>query len=262
MIIAPAQFMVSAANQFTMDKHATAPLTAGEVQAELQRILSSTLFSKAPRSCALLRFVVMQMLEGGAGSTNEYAIGIEVFGRKAVNYCTGDDPIVRVQAGRLRSKLAAYYAIEGKNNSLRINIPLGGYMPSIELADVMTPTACLAFQPLTCLSQEWLAQSFTLGLNEELSYRLHREFGEQLQGTAMYSRCQEPFQRRETSYLLEGSVRQDDQRIRTSLRLTDRIKSAIAWSEQLDHGFDLPILRQERLAEACCDILRKYLGMN
>lgn len=262
MIIAPIQFMVSAANQFTLDKHGAAPLMAGEVQAELQRILSSGLFSKAPRSCALLRFVVMQMLEGGAGSANEYAIGIEVFGRQAVNYSTGEDPIVRVQAGRLRSKLAAYYASEGKHNSLRISIPLGSYMPHIELADVTMPAASLIFQPLTCLSQEWLAQSFTLGLNEELSYRLHREFGEQMQGAAMRPRYQQPLPRQEASYLLEGSVRQDDQRIRTSLRLTDRVKSAIAWSEQLDHGFDLPILRQERLADACCDILRKYLGMN
>jgi TolB-like protein len=262
MIIAPIQFMVSAANQFTLDKHAATPLMAGEVQAELQRILSSTLFYKAPRSCALLRFVVMQMLEGGAGSANEYAIGIEVFGRQAVNYSTGDDPIVRVQAGRLRSKLTAYYAGEGRDNALRITIPLGSYMPSIELAEIMSPAASLAFQPLTCLSQEWLAQSFTLGLNEELSYRLHREFGEQLQGAAMRSRYQEPLPRQETSYLLEGSVRQDDQRIRTSLRLTDRVKSAIVWSEQLDHGFDLPILRQERLADACCDILRQHLGVN
>jgi TolB-like protein len=254
-------FLVPSGNQVTSGKRDHAQWTPQEAQAELSRILSSALFCKAPRACALLRFVVLQLLEGAAGSANEYAIGIEVFGRKAALYSTGDDPIVRVQAGRLRRKLTAYYANEGRHNPLRIRIPVGTYMPCIEHAAGMAATARLTFQPLACLSQEWPAQSFTLGLNEELGFRLHREFGEQAGGIALLPGTQALSSTPEVNYLLEGSVRQDGERIRTSLRLIDRVRSGIAWSEQLDHGFDLPLARQEQLADACCSIVRRHMGM-
>ena len=74
------------------------------VRAELQRIVSSVPFEDAERLVRFLNFVVEQTLTGNGGSLKESVIGVEVFGR-APGYDPKADPIVRVQARRLRAKL-------------------------------------------------------------------------------------------------------------------------------------------------------------
>lgn len=257
----PLYFLISADSVAMPALSGTSDLAA-QVHAELHRLLASTLFAAAPRMSALLRFLVLQMLEGSAARVNEYAIGIEVFGRSAAQYNTGDDPIVRVQVGRLRRKLAAYYDHEGQGSGVRIDIPLGSYMPRVipgEAGDAHC--AGLTFQPLACLSMDAQAQSFTLGLNEELGYRLHRAVGELSHAAGQRSRLHELVASRQLNYLIEGSVRQEDGRARTALRLVDRVRGGIAWCEQLDHGLDRPLARQQQLAEACCTIVCQRLGM-
>lgn len=257
----PIYFLVPTGANLPAQPPSASPM-AYQVHAELQRILSSPLFSNSPRMCALLRFLVLQMLEGNAAKVSELAIGTAVFGRSAASYRPGADPVVRVQAGRLRRKLAAYYEHDGRNSTLPIVIPMGSYLPRIALPEGSAAKgAALTFQPLSCLSEDALAQSFTLGLNEELGHRLGREFGEQSGAGLLRSRVQQLRQKRHINYLIEGSVRQEGVRVRTSLRLIDRISGGIAWCEQLDHGVDLPAARQQQLAGACCAIVRQHLGM-
>ncbi|HZV66553.1 MAG TPA: hypothetical protein VFG03_16760 [Telluria sp.] len=234
---------------------------SAEIEAELQRVLASTQFARAYRCIAVLRYLVAQAA-GCAHGINEYAIGIAVFGRSASSYNTGDDPIVRVQVGRVRAKLAAYYAAAGCHNPARIVIPVGSYLPRIEACAVQRAVLLprLAFRPLACLSQDVPAQSFTLGLNEELGYRLHRDFGERLVANPLDGA---PGERpaRPCDILFEGSVRMDDLLIRTSLRLRDLAHGTLLWSEQLDHVYEASIACQERLADACHAALRLQLGL-
>jgi TolB-like protein len=61
----------------------------------------------------------------------EYTVGVEAFGRPA-DYDPKIDPIVRVQARRLRAKLDEYYATEGATDTVRITLPKGGYVPVFE----------------------------------------------------------------------------------------------------------------------------------
>ncbi len=96
------------------------------VRSELEKILASVGFRNAEKLCRLLRFVLEHTLSGEADQLKEYRIGLDVFGR-GPSYDPRLDPIVRLEAGRLRAKLAQYYAEEGLRDAVRIDVPKGGY---------------------------------------------------------------------------------------------------------------------------------------
>jgi adenylate cyclase len=98
------------------------------VSAELERILNSRCFEQAGRSQEFLRFVVEQTLAGEADRLKGYTIAIEVF-RRPADFDAQSDPLVRVEAGRLRRRLLEYYVAEGYANPVRIDLPRGGYAP-------------------------------------------------------------------------------------------------------------------------------------
>src|SRR5690242_2056478 len=102
-----------------------------EVRAELDRILASRGFATAGRISKLLRYVVEKTLAGETDQLKEYAVGIEVFDRDD-KYDPRLDSIVRVEAGRLRSKLDEYYNGEGASSEIRIALPRGGYSATFE----------------------------------------------------------------------------------------------------------------------------------
>lgn len=103
-----------------------------EVRAELDRILNSKGFVSAGRLSRLLRYVVDKTLSGESDQLKEYAVGVEVFERDE-KYDPRLDSIVRVEAGRLRSKLDEYYNNNGGSASnVRIGLPRGGYTATFE----------------------------------------------------------------------------------------------------------------------------------
>src|ERR1700693_1055987 len=99
------------------------------VRAHLEKVLSSQSFKAAKGRSKFLRYVVEEALAGRAESIKEYSIGVEVFGR-GPSFDPRISNIVRVEAQRLRSKLAKYYEGEGREDALRIELPKGGYAPS------------------------------------------------------------------------------------------------------------------------------------
>ena len=99
-----------------------------EVRAELERILCSQALGGSDQLKRLLRLVVERTLNGRPELLKEYNLGLEVFQRPP-DYDPKIDPIVRVQARRLRSKLDEYYAGEGADASFVIHIPKGAYVP-------------------------------------------------------------------------------------------------------------------------------------
>jgi adenylate cyclase len=108
------------------DPAGTPQPSAVEIRAELERILSSRCFEQAARSSKFLRFVVEQTLAGQGDRLKGYTIALEVFGRSE-DFDAQSDPLVRVEAGRLRRRLTEYYADEGRNDSVRIELPRGSY---------------------------------------------------------------------------------------------------------------------------------------
>lgn len=99
------------------------------VNSQLARILESSHFRTSKRSQALLRFVVEAALAGDQNSLKERSIGAGVFGRETA-YDTAQDPIVRNAAIEVRKRLARYYLEPEHRFELRIELPLGSYLPT------------------------------------------------------------------------------------------------------------------------------------
>jgi hypothetical protein len=99
------------------------------VSIELDKILASSFFRSAARSRQFLKYVVEHHLTGHPEQLKERTIGTEVFLRPA-GYATGDDPVVRVQAGEVRRRLEQYYLANPSGSLVRIELPVGSYSPA------------------------------------------------------------------------------------------------------------------------------------
>jgi adenylate cyclase len=110
------------------------PADVGAVRAQLERILASPGFANAGRLSRFLRFVVERTLEGEGDQLKEYRLGTEVFDRSA-DYDPRLDSIVRVEARRLRAKLAEYYAGPGQGDPVLIGMDKGSYAARFDAAD-------------------------------------------------------------------------------------------------------------------------------
>jgi len=107
------------------------PPTPDEIRSQLERLLASDAFAHTDRLRRFLRFVVERALAGEADALKEYVIGLEVYDR-GDDYDPRVDSIVRVEAGRLRSKVESYYAHDGRRDPILIAIPRGSYAPVFE----------------------------------------------------------------------------------------------------------------------------------
>jgi hypothetical protein len=102
--------------------------TAEEIRAAVAHIVVSSPFRRSPQLVAFLRFVVESALNGKAEYIKSYTIGVEALGRGEC-FDPQVDPIVRVEAARIRKALASYFAREGAGFPVTIEIPLGSYVP-------------------------------------------------------------------------------------------------------------------------------------
>ena len=106
------------------------------VLAQLERILASEVFSRSQQLRRFLTFIVQQRLAGQGHSLKEAVLAHELYG-KGTDFDCGTDPVVRVDARRLRDKLREYY--EGRSDPVVISLPKGSYVPVFE-ANAASPT--------------------------------------------------------------------------------------------------------------------------
>jgi tetratricopeptide (TPR) repeat protein len=153
--------------------------SAESVQEQLSRLVSSKCFARSKDLCRFLRFVVEQTLRNRAVRLKEYLIGFTVFER-GENFNPGTDPIVRVQARRLRSKLSQYYETEGWKDTVRIDLPSGRYVPVFRYRRLPAASRSLVLEspPVTSRSadevstiQEEVSQAVADVLRAHLSKR-------------------------------------------------------------------------------------------
>jgi hypothetical protein len=97
-----------------------------EKQAQVGKILVSHTLHGSESLCKLLRYLAHHALENSGNSPKEYQIATEVFGRPE-NFDPHQDSMVRVQVGRLRTKLGEYYSSEGTQDPIRVELPKGTY---------------------------------------------------------------------------------------------------------------------------------------
>jgi len=110
-----------------------------QVELALARIEGSAPFRASPRHRALVRHLVGRLLAGDLASLKETMIAVEVFGRPIATFDPKIDTIVRVEARRLRIRLARYYAAEGRSAPFRIELPVGSYVPELAHRDADGP---------------------------------------------------------------------------------------------------------------------------
>src|ERR1043166_4357950 len=104
-------------------------VTPDEIRAALQRMIVSDVCSRSPQLGAFLRFVVEAVLQGKADRIKAYTIGVEVL-RRDTNFDPQLDPIVRVEATRLRRALERYYGGPGAGDPIIVDLPRGSYVPT------------------------------------------------------------------------------------------------------------------------------------
>lgn len=103
------------------------------------RVAASRHFARSPLLCRFLLYIVEETVAGRESEITEHQIGVHVFDRPAT-YRTIEDNIVRNYARQLRRRLSEYFAEEGAQENLRIDIPLGGYIPAFQAAGVGSAT--------------------------------------------------------------------------------------------------------------------------
>lgn len=127
------------------------------IERQLEKILSSQPFAGSERMIRFLRFIVEQTLAGKTSEIKEYTIGMAAFDRPAA-FDPRSDAVVRVEARRLRSKLAEYYQSEGKTDAIRIELPKGAYVPAIQEQEPMRPVKLPVPDPAT----RWLGPALVI----------------------------------------------------------------------------------------------------
>lgn len=139
----------------------TTNLSQEEVRLALEQILRSNVFSRARRMCRLLRYLVEQGIAGSRRNTCEYAIALDVFDRDPANYYPANDPVVRIQVGRLRQRLAQFYACYPNQVNVNFSIPVGTYWP------VFKPVEFGAARPCSSMSRDAASMVNELYDNEQ-----------------------------------------------------------------------------------------------
>jgi hypothetical protein len=235
------------------DSNPVAPVDMNAVNVQLRRILSSAAFARSPRSRQLLDYLVGYSLRNPHHPIKEMTIGIELFRRDSASYRPDEDPIVRVQAGRLRQRLDLYYSGVGRNDPLRLTLPSGSYLPAIARGPAGDNTGVrVVLMPLSA-STAGRAAHFAAGLDDELRHGLHCDLGHLL---VSGNRGRDST---DTHYVVQGSVRADEHAMRAQLALVYGPGGTVVWSVQVDVDDDVTIARQQQIAQLCRAALQSQL---
>ena len=253
----------------TQDGYSPVALPARSIEEQLRRILASKPFAQSARMSRFLRFTVERALAGQSDQLKEYVIGVEVFDRKG-SYDPRVDPIVRVEARRLRSKLKNYYDADGCSDEVIIEFPKGTYAPVFRgrgegpIAAPGTPgRGAIAVLPFANLSSEPDTEYFSDGLTEELIHGLTGVDGLMVVAWSSAARLKgQPVDVREigrqlsVSTVLVGSVRSSGDRLRVMAQLIDTSNGQYLWSETYDRQMQDLFAIQEEISRAIVKTLQ------
>ena len=114
-----------------MPEMTDASMTPAAIRTQLRALTAAPAFRESERHRRLLEFLVESTLRGEAEGLKEFVIATEVWGRD-VSFDPRIHSTVRVEVGRLRSRLKKYYAGQGALDPIRFRIPVGGYAVMFE----------------------------------------------------------------------------------------------------------------------------------
>ena len=225
-------------------------LNTAIVNHHVDQALSSPLFRNAERQSRFLRFVVDAALQSPHATIKESEIAIAVYDRRP-DYDPRTDPIVRVEAARLRARLREYYEVTPPER-VRIDIPKGRYVPQFLLVEdgpARVSDLSILVAPFRSLSTDPSHQNFCDALTQEVIHKLAQDHGLRVitQSAATWLEHTDGPKPR---YLLEASVQRAGAEIRVTLHLMELASGGSTPFSNIYHATMNDIFAtQERLAE-------------
>jgi tetratricopeptide (TPR) repeat protein len=249
---------------------ATNETSTKKIRSQLDRILNSRSFEGVERLKRFFAFIVTETLEGRGDQLKEFVVGEYAF-EKGASFDPRNDPIVRVQARRLRARLARYYLEEGQSDETVIELPKGGYVPLFRRREVQQPkrsiTAVLISRnsivvlPFDDNSQDSSLKYLCKNISQEIISALTAL------GTVTVIKAQRTPDRPDSgaqpnaATIVTGSVQKVGEQLRITSQLLDGANSSYLWSESIDKKCtDNPFEIQEAVARVIADKVQAGLA--
>ena len=222
------------------------------ILAALERILQSEDFSAAPRLTSLLDFIVRETLAGRSHLLKGFNIANQVFGRDE-QFDARTDPLVRVQANRMRKALERYYLLTGKDELLRITVPKGSYAAVFERKDDDAPSGAapalaeptVAVLPFKSIGSGQDQEYFADGITEELTVALAQVENFRVIATNSTQRfkaddvdAREIGNELNVRFVMQGAVQRQASALRVTAQLTDAQSGVQVWAERFDRKLE------------------------
>jgi TolB-like protein len=241
------------------------------IREQLVRILNSGPFHQSQRRQRFLEYLVNETLAGRGERLKGYNVALEVFDRPE-SFDPVTDPLVRIEAARLREKLREYYDVDGQNDPIRIDLPKGKYMPQIEFRHEGTPRRRLASRkapptqegsstvpfvavlPFDDLSADQNLGYLGDGVAEDIVTALSRfpDLVVVARGSSFAYKGKAVDMRQVgkelgVDYVVEGSVRKDGDKLRIVSQLIDAKTGEHVWAERFDRTGTNPWALQDEV---------------
>lgn len=245
-----------------------------DILRQLERITTSKNFPCSTRTKTFLEHLVHRELEGRGDELRGTALAMDVFGRGA-EFDPNADPVVRIEAVKLRKALDYYYLTTGNNDPVSISVPKGQYRPLFEINTLKAEPQ----KSSVVLHEGWpvlgissfngsdtsRARLFQEGFPEELALELAR-FAHIRVLTGYSDKHPDGFQAEvlpSCDYYLNGSVRDDQVNLRLIVQLRRTVDDTVLWADRRDVNPDTsdPFKAQEEIAKQCATKLFDAYGV-
>jgi adenylate cyclase len=253
-------------------------LAKEKIQEQLERILNTPEFQATTAQRNFFQFVVSETLFGRSHEIKAYTVATRVFGRSA-DFDPNLDPIVSIQANKLRRALEHYYLTAGKKDPVHIEIPKGSYVPifSERIGDHFSSAQRGSEHDITRFKGAWPAvvirpfQNLTgesdldymaIGLATELATEITR-----FQDIRVLIHGPENRGQRETDigarFAIDGSIRKDSAGIKVAIQLIDLATHTQVWADTSESEFraDRVIAFQEEVARVIAGKICSEFGV-
>ncbi|MEJ2137107.1 MAG: hypothetical protein P8X86_17915 [Desulfofustis sp.] len=255
------------------------------VRTHLERLIQSSRFKASEKQKRFLKFIVEETLQGRATQLKAYTVAIAVYDRPS-SFNPQVDPIVRVEAGRLRRALENYYLASNEGSPVRIEIPKGAYVPLFKDTrqsrsgdewqqrasgrELLLPGSSIVLMPLKNLSGDEERDYFADGLTEELTSELARfqDISVIAAQSAMHFKDREADPKKigqelGVRFLLTGSIRIGMTKIKATIQLFDTLTAEQVWG--MNYKEDLAaadlIAMQETIAQRVVGSIADHYGL-
>jgi TolB-like protein len=256
--------------------------SAQEIRAAIERVVASEVMRSSPQLTAFLRFVVEAVLEGNSDRIKGYVIAVEVL-KRGTQFNPQIDPIVRVEATRLRRTLERYYAGEGAEDPIVIALPRGTYVPTFTRRAARAEGAARAAEAAPALENLPPGNGMPILLVEPFD-TIGAQGPRSVSAASLHAMLSDAFARfdlvnivwesavgslaRETAgaridYRMAGSVEyHEDGGVRLRLRLIDAAVGNVVWTRELEvAASDEPADAQERIVRELAAALVQPFGV-